>query len=76
MVKIKGKVMKIGNSYAITIRKALVDAEVLSLGEYIEAELIQRKGLKITADNHTETLPPLLSMVRVSNRSISAGCVA
>ena len=39
MVKIKGRVFKIGNSYAIRVRKVLVDAEVLKNGEEYELEL-------------------------------------
>jgi len=35
-MKIKGKVFKVGNSYGIRIKKALVDAEIFAEGQEVE----------------------------------------
>jgi hypothetical protein len=44
MVKITGKVFKLGTSYAVLIKKALVDAEVVKEGEIVELKLIEREN--------------------------------
>jgi hypothetical protein len=49
MVKVIGKVFKVGNSYALTLRKALIDAEVLENGAYYELELIPKKDHGVKA---------------------------
>lgn len=38
-IKIKGKIFKTGDSYAIRIRKALIEAEILREGEEVELNL-------------------------------------
>ena len=44
MVKITGKIFKVGSSYAIRVKKALVDAEVVKEGEEVEMLLQKRKN--------------------------------
>lgn len=40
MVKIKGKIFKVGTGYAMTIPKALVESEVLKRGERLTVEVV------------------------------------
>jgi len=60
MVKVKGKVFRVGNSYAILIRKALVDCEVLKEGETYEFKLqdgaVVCVGLYDTSENSASML--------------------
>jgi hypothetical protein len=51
-LKIKGRIIKAGNTYALSIRKALVDAELLERGKEYECELIGQ-------------LPELYKLVRI-----------
>jgi antitoxin component of MazEF toxin-antitoxin module len=55
MVRIRGKIWKTGNGYVITIPKNLVEANELSLGEDVIADLttIITKPLKKTATRFT-----------------------
>ena len=68
MVKIKGKIIKFGKSYALTIRKALVDAEIIHLGQYVELDLNEPQNIKGSDQPQPEKMPPLLTLVRVYNR--------
>jgi len=48
MIKFKGKVRKIGNSYGILIRKAFVETELLALGQKVT----------IVADDQSQEIDP------------------
>lgn len=51
MVKIQGKIFKLGNSYAILVKKALIDSEVLIEGHNYEWELKTHQDAHKTPDN-------------------------
>jgi hypothetical protein len=46
MAKLKGKIIKLGGSYAIVVPKALVDAEVVKNGQYLELDLPEPESLE------------------------------
>ncbi len=45
MVKIKGKVIKVGNSYALSIRKALIESDIIQPGDELEVSLEKKNGV-------------------------------
>ena len=47
MVKIKGKIFKLGNTYAIRVRKALIDAEIFNLEDEYELVLVRKENIYI-----------------------------
>ncbi len=44
MIKIKGKIFKVGNSYGVRIKKALVDAEIFTEGQEVELTPVETKA--------------------------------
>lgn len=48
MVKIKGKIIKVGNSYGFLLQKALVDVGVITLGDEVEADFKLIKPVDIS----------------------------
>ena len=47
MVKIKGRIVKIGNTYAFRIPKSFVDSGLVRERELVEFELSESEALKI-----------------------------
>jgi hypothetical protein len=68
MVLIKGKVFKVGTSYGLRIRKALIDAEIINCGDEIIAELKSTKAPFSCALTYTP-FSALLAAVRTAGVS-------
>lgn len=49
MVKIIGKVWKVGNGFVVSVPKAYLDGGIVELGEMVELELVDKYSMKRTS---------------------------